>query len=245
MASFNVSQGLDLLVTARYSDFEIGCDNHVFAVHRNILHQKSDFFARSIEGAFREATDSCVTIHEASPVAVACVVLWMYTFQYNLDMVGMVWSDLQGHDDIKEPGFEFLTLPVLIYELGERLLLPDLKIHVTEHLVNLFEQDELFKFWGNYPPEIMTKFLTVVYARTPRDDDGLRVAITTYCVEYHEAMEKGRYVEAMKIVQANDKVGWKIGMAIQLKAERAEEEAQKREAEVSRQTACCHSSREL
>ena len=109
MASFNVSQGLDLLVTARYSDFEIRCDNHVFAVHRNILHQKSDFFARSIEGAFREATDSCVTIHEASPVAVACVVLWMYTSKYNLAMVGAVWPNLQNHDSIKEASFESLN----------------------------------------------------------------------------------------------------------------------------------------
>ena len=58
-------------------------------------------------------------------------------------------------------------------------------------------------------------------------------------------MEESRYAEAMKVVQANEKVGWKIGMAIQLKAERAEQEAWKHETEVSRQTVCCHSSRQL
>ena len=55
---------------------------------------------------------------------------------------------------------------MLIYELGERLLLPDLKIHVIEQVVNLFEHDGLF--WGTYSPEVVTKFLTDVYTRTPQ-----------------------------------------------------------------------------
>lgn len=76
--------------------------------------------------------------------------------------------------------------------------------------------------------------------------------VTIYCVEKHELElqqylieQYGNYKQAMDVVREHDKVGWKVGITIQLKAESAKEEAEERAAEVYRNSACCHSGNKL
>ena len=95
MASFNTSQGVDLLKSKRFSDFNICCEGYSFAVHKNIIYQKSDFFAACIDGSFQEAKDSTLTIREADAIAVASLVLFIYTGKYEMATTAEVWAALE------------------------------------------------------------------------------------------------------------------------------------------------------
>ena len=146
MATFTVSQGVELLKSKRFSDFTISCDGHDFAVHKNIIYQKSEFFALCIDSKFKEAKESAINLQEVDPLVVACVVLWIYTGMYNLKIATEVCPTLSKPlDEIKDQDvFENLTLNVLVYELAERLLLPDLQLFISGQLMKHLDDNKLF-----------------------------------------------------------------------------------------------------
>ena len=130
---------------------------------------------------------------------------------------------------------DILVRHVLVHELGERLLLPDLKVHVPDLVLKDIQEDGLF-----YRPtcDLVCQLLKDAYTRTAEDDDVLRSMITAYCAEQHLINEYEDYRQAMDIVREHEKVGWKVGIIIQLKAE-------KREAETYLKAVRCHSSSQL
>ena len=226
MATFTVSQGVDLLKSKRFSDFVIRCDGHDFAVHKSIIYQESQYFALCIDSPFKEAKESAINIQEANPLAVACVVLWIYTGASDLKMATEVWPTLSKPlDEIKgKEVFESLTLNVLVYELAQRLLLPDLQVFISEQLIKHLEDMRLFYF---YSIKVATEFLSDVYTHTVQHDDVFRASVTAYCVHNHNDFDDWYKPEVMEVINKHEKKGWKIGMAIQAKLEKAEEEHQK------------------
>ncbi|KPI43806.1 uncharacterized protein AB675_6136 [Cyphellophora attinorum] len=129
-------EGLVQLKDAKRADFVIICGGFKFKVHKVIVSSWSKWFQRCIDGKFKEAEMSSVTLEEQEPYVVAMALMYMYTGYYMTDDISQVWPTLgvkraeMDDDDGKGlDGFikllmlaEFLLMDKLVEDASEEIL---------------------------------------------------------------------------------------------------------------------------
>lgn len=141
---------MEMLNTSRFSDIKIICDGFHFKVHKFVLYQDSPFFATLINGPFHESHSNTCTIQETSILAVAFLVLGIYTNDWGVKEAYEVWPDLQKikHLSLEYPSNDRvfnankaherslnekqtaslleIQTSIRLYEFADRLLRPEL-----------------------------------------------------------------------------------------------------------------------
>ena len=220
MASLNVQQGVALLKDKQFSDFTIKCAGHAFSVHNNIIYHKSDFFAACISGSFRESSEGTVTIRDAEPVSVALMLLWVYTSRVSPSTLVEVWPELDIGELCDMNVLNHMKTYVLVYELGERLMLPDLKLYLANVIMALVKDQARMLVWsdcgGLRPADTVATLLNHIYTHTTSQNDILRALITAYCVNKHEDLEDWGYKAVIDVIRKHEPVSWNVGRMVKL-----------------------------
>ncbi|KAK4697472.1 hypothetical protein P7C71_g625, partial [Lecanoromycetidae sp. Uapishka_2] len=92
----------NLFHSSKYSDLTIRCGEEVWRVHRNIVCQRSKFFAAACDGGFKEATTATVTLEEDDPSTVGRMLLYLYTHEYSDIDEGSASRFLQMHTENRD-----------------------------------------------------------------------------------------------------------------------------------------------
>lgn len=66
------------------ADVTIKCCGSTFKAHSAILVSQSGFFARALNGSFREAKSRCIDVSNYDPIVIKAVLQFIYTCQYTL-----------------------------------------------------------------------------------------------------------------------------------------------------------------
>jgi hypothetical protein len=188
MSGLTRDQTIELLKTGKYSDFTIKCGDKSFAVHKNIVAAQSKFFRSAIDDGFKESLEHEITIEEASPLAVAMVVVYLYFFQS---------AEKIDPEEIYEAYYETLhdkftseeyaaTTPfedsVDIYLLADRLMLSGLRTAMDKDIGY-----DLVTAWdravaGYTNEKELWHQIEQVYKSVPSSDDMLRPYLTAWII---------------------------------------------------------------
>ena len=138
-------------------------------------------------------------------------------------MLAEVWPTLDMEEVTAESVMSYMEQYVLTYELGERLMLPDLKVYITERIMGIIKDEVLLLAYptdtGPQSAASVATFLRYVYTHTSSNDDGLHAMITIHCIERYENWRFWKYDAVMDAIQEHEPMSWKVGLAIKLKAE--------------------------
>ncbi|KAI5362582.1 Putative BTB/POZ domain-containing protein [Septoria linicola] len=87
MALNNAKPVLDsirgLLGDSRYADLTITCGERKWRVHKAVVCTRCEFFAKAVDRRFKESTDNIVDLEEDPPKAVAAMMRFLYTDDYD------------------------------------------------------------------------------------------------------------------------------------------------------------------
>jgi len=76
---------LGLLISGKYSDFQIVCGAEVWKVHKAIICARSEYFERVCDSNFKEAAEGSITLEGEHPDLVNQMIHWLYTYKYIYD----------------------------------------------------------------------------------------------------------------------------------------------------------------
>ncbi|RGP69558.1 n-carbamoyl-l-amino acid hydrolase [Fusarium sporotrichioides] len=68
--------------TGDLSDAVITCEDQVFKIHRVVLSAHSKYFARALNGEWKETTDRKIEIKDFDPIVVEAMLHFIYSFDY-------------------------------------------------------------------------------------------------------------------------------------------------------------------
>lgn len=91
---FNPWMAEDLLKSGDFSDFVLTCEDKEFKIHRAIVAPACPFFKSLVGNGFKEGTEGKAAIQETSALALASLLLVVYTGSFELTSVLSVFPDL-------------------------------------------------------------------------------------------------------------------------------------------------------
>lgn len=122
---------LELLVTGKWSDFKMQCQDQVFNVHRAVLWGQSPFIDAAMDGDYQEASEQKLDLSAEEPSTVDVLLRYMYTGEFTdaLD------STLIDDDEL----IKYSAL-VKLHRLADFLLMKDLKRSVFDEVHRCMEE---------------------------------------------------------------------------------------------------------
>ena len=112
---------------------------------------------------------------------------------------------------------------MLVYELGERLMLPDLKKFSAKHVIQSFEMESSFWCLHEGMATQFAALLQSVYVPTSKSDTGLRTLVTAHCVDHLDEFEAHPEWQAVKqTIIEHEPYGWQLGLTLKANARKAE-----------------------
>lgn len=184
-------KAIDLLTTAKYSDFTIRCENTTFKVHKFMLSANCDFFKAAIDGSFKEALENDITVKESTPWAVAAAIYYIYTADTGIpDNLHTIWPHLPDIQSMNES--EKLERFVEFYMLADRFMLTSLNRDLAEEIASMVT----IKNHKEDGPriEFATNGAKHIYEILPVGDTCLRPCLTSNIALAAFICSKGREV---------------------------------------------------
>ena len=175
MASLSVDQGLSLLKDSKFSDMTIICGDHSFKVHKVIVCSASPFFAKCLEGNFKEATDGSVTLGETESFILGLALVHIYTHDYSPEAVRDIWKQVKPPAKGLSDQLANTTQALGVYELADWLLMQDFRAVACDN----FKQVLSTANWGaghDGCADLVT-LLREVYERVPAGASDIRVPV--------------------------------------------------------------------
>ncbi|TVY32187.1 hypothetical protein LOCC1_G008823 [Lachnellula occidentalis] len=111
----------------------VGPKEKAFAIHKDLICNRSDFFSKAFNGPFKEGVDGKMHLPEDDPQAFSAVVAWMYRDQLPLFPTEQFKDDIVGCD-------MYINLLLPLFQLAEKLCINTLANQVMDRF-----QDVHFK----------------------------------------------------------------------------------------------------
>ncbi|KPI36468.1 uncharacterized protein AB675_2886 [Cyphellophora attinorum] len=180
MPTLSRAHGMELLKTGQYSDFTIRCGDKTFAVHKNIIALKSEYFCKAIDSGFKESVENEITIQEATPIAVGVMIVFLYLCEHSSeakfdaimeDLLAVFPSTFTYEECGKTTRLEDV---LAVYLLADRLLVPELR--------DIADKDigaQLRLAW-DIDRESVSYLVDKVYTTIPSTDTCVRPYLTAW-----------------------------------------------------------------
>ena len=178
MASVSTEQGLSLLQDPKYSDMTIVCGGHNFKVHKVIVCSTSPFFAKCLDGDFKEAREGTVTIGDTEPFVLGLALVYVYTNTYHAQNVQSIWKQLKPPAKGVSDQLANTIQALEVYQLADRLLMPALRAAACE----AFRTALNAAYWGGTADgyaELAT-LVRRVYRGVSSNASDIRVPLTLF-----------------------------------------------------------------
>ena len=192
MASLSAEQGLSLLKDPKFSDTTIICGDHSFKVHKVIVCSASPFFARCLEGNFREATEGSVTVGETEPFILG-VALRLHIHPRSTTLGQFKVSANNSSDPSKSSRNQLanVTQALEVYELADRLLMQELRATACDRVTQALSIEYWVERSAGYHD--LVTFVRRVYTMMPAGASDIKVPLTY--VAAREAYEYSKTCE--------------------------------------------------
>ncbi|KAF4463285.1 btb poz [Fusarium albosuccineum] len=131
------------------SDLVVACEGREFKVHRLILCAHSKYFAKQLNGPWKESSEKLITIKDFDSSVVEAMLYFMYNFNYT-----------------NTSGSSTMVFDAQVYQIADKYDFEALKCHAKDRFGDAIDQS-----WNmdDFPLAV-----TVVYTTTPAEDRGLR-----------------------------------------------------------------------
>ncbi|OBS22615.1 hypothetical protein FPOA_08951 [Fusarium poae] len=135
--------------TSDLSDAVITCEDKVFKIHRIVLSAHSKYFAKQLNGNWKETSERKVEIKDFDPSVVEAMLCFVYSFDYR-----------------NTCGTSSMIFDAQVYQIADKYDIPALKAHSKEKFASAVAAG-----WNmdDFPLSV-----SVVYDSTPQEDRGLR-----------------------------------------------------------------------
>ncbi|GKU15375.1 unnamed protein product [Fusarium langsethiae] len=156
------------------SDAVIRCEGSEFKVHRLILSCHSEYFAKQLEGPWKESSERAIDIKDFDPTVVEAMLHFMYYFHYtNVSGVSAMVFDAQ------------------VYQIADKYSVHALKRHAKNKFGTAVE--------AGWTMDDFPVAINVVYTTTPSNDRGLRdLTVETSHINLDELTSRAGFCETLR-----------------------------------------------
>jgi hypothetical protein len=177
--TFGIKHACQVLKDEKYTDWVIECESARFPVHRLSLYYKSGFFRAAMDNHFKEKQKGVLKIGEAKPRIVGLVILHCYTNTISRPALEKAWPKVFTSGSIKDEINDQVRDICDLYQLADRLMLPELKLQAADFFIDRWLNSVAVKsnLKANETLEYCYKAL--------QEEDELRSALST--VVFHQS----------------------------------------------------------
>ncbi|KAL6167145.1 hypothetical protein ACJQWK_06591 [Exserohilum turcicum] len=176
------------LASGQYSDLKITCGPDSYNVHKVIVCERAEFFARAIKFGGRESNNSTIDLPKDEPAIIKLLIQYLYEGEYDHSLPNECHSHIKETARFHDPAEQLVT-HTKMYEIADKYNVVGLKDLVIEKFSRACEQ-----FWYD------TYFAIAAhraYSTTPDNDRGLRDIVCKTIAQNMGALIKKPSVEAL------------------------------------------------
>ncbi|TVY15177.1 hypothetical protein LARI1_G007255 [Lachnellula arida] len=116
----------------------VGPERKAFAIHKNLICNRSDFFSKAFNGPFKEGVDGTMHLPEDDPEAFSALVVWIYRDQLPLFPSERFTDDRDGCE-------RYIDILLPFFLLAEKLCINALANQIMDRIQDVqLKHDSLF-----------------------------------------------------------------------------------------------------
>ncbi|KAF2091253.1 hypothetical protein K490DRAFT_62573 [Saccharata proteae CBS 121410] len=192
---FIATSDRELLVTGRFSDLIVRCNNgEELYLHKAIMCSRSHFFMGACRSGLLESHSNVINLPNDDPVMVKALIEYLYGYNY----ARAEWRTESAFSYVHGTQFaKALLFHTNMYAIAGLYIVPQLQAEASQCFIRIL-------FLGCTPTkyyDFISEVVPAVYATTPEVDRGLRRIVVLFARYRYPKFTSGRHKESFELLK--------------------------------------------